>query len=176
MRHAGWIQTYTGRQFWPLDPRPCDVAIEDIAHALAMQCRFGGHCLRFYSTAEHSVYVSHHCGDDALAGLLHDGSEAYLLDMLAPIKQFMPDYKAAEKRCQAAVYQAFGLPEITPASVKRADMRMLKTERMQIMAQTGDPWVIDSETPLDVRIVGWSPSVAEVAFIDRFRQLTQVRA
>lgn len=176
MRHAGWIQTYTGRQFWPLDPKPYDVAIEDIAHALAMQCRFGGHCLRFYSTAEHSVYVSHHCGDDALAGLLHDGSEAYLLDMLAPIKQFMPDYKAAEKRCQAAVYQAFGLPEITPPRVKRADMRMLKTERMQIMAQTGDPWVIDSETPLDVRIVGWSPSVAEVAFIDRFRQLAQVRA
>lgn len=175
MKYPGWIQTYTGRQFRPLDPQPEDVAIEDIAHALSMQCRFGGHCLRFYSTAEHSVHVSHHCGADALAGLLHDGSEAYLLDMLAPIKQFLPDYKAAEKRCQIAVYQAFGLAEVTPPSVKRADQRMLKTERMQIMAQTGDPWVIDHLDPLDVRIVGWSPSVAEVAFIDRFRELTKVR-
>ena len=107
MKLAGWIQTYTGKKFWPLDPRPEDVDIVDIAHALSMQCRFGGHCLRFYSTAEHSVYVSHHCGSAALIGLLHDGSEAYLLDMLAPIKEYMPDYKAAEKRCQAAVYRAF---------------------------------------------------------------------
>ncbi|QDP20689.1 phosphohydrolase [Bradyrhizobium cosmicum] len=174
-RYAGWIQTYTGRQFWPLDPRPDDVVIEDIAHALAMQCRFGGHCLRFYSNAEHSVIVSRFSGDHALAGLLHDGSEAYLLDMLAPIKAYMPDYKAAEKRCQAAVYKAFGLANVTPPAVKRADVRLLKTERMQVMAQTNDDWVVDKEAPLDVQIVGWSPSVAEVAFIDRFRKLTRGR-
>lgn len=173
MKMAGWIQTYTGRKFWPLDPRPEDVAIEDIAHALSMQCRFGGHCLRFYSNAEHSVIVSHHCGSDGLAGLLHDGSEAYLLDMLAPIKGSMPDYKAAEKRCQAVVYQAFGLPEVTPADVKLADIRLLRTERMQVMQQTSDRWIIDDYEPLGVQISGWSPTVAEVAFLDRFEQLRQ---
>ncbi|WP_027517838.1 phosphohydrolase [Bradyrhizobium sp. WSM1417] len=171
MQLAGWIQTFTGKKFWPLDPRPEDVDIVDIAHALAMQCRFGGHCLKFYANAEHSVYVSHHSGADALAGLLHDGSEAYLLDMLSPIKAFMPDYKAAEKRCQAVVYQAFGLPDETPASVKTADRRLLKTERMQIMAPSADPWVIDAEETLPIQIGGWSPSTAKVAFLDRFEQL-----
>jgi hypothetical protein len=53
-----WIQTATGRPFWPIDPRPEDIDIEDIAHALSMLCRFGGHCLRFYSVAEHSVLLS----------------------------------------------------------------------------------------------------------------------
>ncbi|WP_018456825.1 hypothetical protein [Bradyrhizobium sp. WSM4349] len=173
MKLAGWIQTYTGKKFWPLDPRPEDVDIEDIAHALAMQCRFGGHCLRFYSNAEHSVLVSRFCGDDALAGLLHDGSEAYLLDMLSPIKQFMPDYKAAEKRCQAAVYRAFGLPETMPASVKQADRRALRTERLQIMRDIGEPWVVDSEQPLDAEIVGWAPLHARGLFLSRFAELTQ---
>ncbi|MCK1568948.1 phosphohydrolase [Bradyrhizobium sp. 173] len=171
MKLAGWIQTYSGKKFWPLDPRPEDVDIVDIAHALSMQCRFGGHCLRFYANAEHSVYVSHHCGADALVGLLHDGSEAYLLDMLSPIKAFMPDYKAAEKRCQAVVYRAFGLPEITPESVKVADRRLLKTERMQIMTPSAEQWVIDAEEPLPIQIGGWSPSTAKVAFLDRFEQL-----
>jgi hypothetical protein len=171
MKLAGWIQTYTGKKFWPLDPRPEDVDIVDIAHALSMQCRFGGHCTRFYSTAEHSVYVSHHCGSAALIGLLHDGSEAYLLDMLAPIKEYMPDYKAAEKRCQAAVYRAFGLPEVPPPGIKIADRRMLKTERMQIMAASADAWVIDAEDSLPIQIAGWSPTVAKVAFLDRFEQL-----
>lgn len=170
-KYGGWIQTYTGRKFWPLDPREDDVAIEDIAHALSLQCRFGGHCLRFYSNAEHSVIVSRFCGDDALAGLLHDGSETYLLDMLAPIKAFMPDYKAAEKRCQAAIFRAFGLPEAAPPSVKRADLRLLKTERDQVMAQTGDRWVVDDQEPLDVRILGLAPAAAEFAFLERFAEL-----
>jgi hypothetical protein len=176
MKLAGWIQTYTGKKFWPLDPRPEDVDIEDIAHALAMQCRFGGHCLRFYSNAEHSILVSKHCGDDALAGLLHDGSEAYLLDMLSPIKQFMPEYKAAEKRCQAAVYKAFGLPEVTPDSVKAADRRALRTERLQVMRDTGDPWVVDAEQPLDVKLAGWQPLHARGLFLQRFAELMQVPA
>jgi hypothetical protein len=58
--HTGnWIQTFTGRQYWPLDPREGDVYIEDIAHALSLQCRFTGHCRSFYSVAEHCVRVSH---------------------------------------------------------------------------------------------------------------------
>ena len=93
--------------------------------------------------------------------------------MLSPIKQFMPDYKAAEKRCQAVVYQAFGLPEVTPPRVKIADYRLLKTERDQIMASTSDPWLVDSEQPLPIRIGCWSAVDAEKAFLDRFRYLTR---
>lgn len=39
-RHGDWMQTFTGRQFWPLDPDAASIDIEDIAHALSMQCRY----------------------------------------------------------------------------------------------------------------------------------------
>lgn len=54
-RRGDFICTYTGRKFYPLDPRPEDVCIEDIAHALALVNRFGGHTRVPYSVAQHSV-------------------------------------------------------------------------------------------------------------------------
>src|ERR1039457_118422 len=84
----GFIGTFSGLRFWPLDPNPEKILIDDIAHALAHQCRFGGHASRFYSVAEHSVHVSRLCPpEDALWGLLHDASEAYLVDLPRPLKQ-----------------------------------------------------------------------------------------
>ena len=57
-RRGDWMQTHSGLRFYPLDPRPEDIRIEDIAHALPMICRFNGHCSRFYSVAEHSLNVA----------------------------------------------------------------------------------------------------------------------
>src|SRR5262245_27549306 len=101
-RIGDWMQTISGRKFWPLDPRPEEVCIEDIGHALSLVCRFGGHCHTFYSVAEHSVRVSllaedmakssAHWTDEnirmiALSGLLHDAAEAYIGDMVRPLKR-----------------------------------------------------------------------------------------
>ena len=82
LRNGSWLQTYTGIQFWPLDPRPEEIDIQDIAHALSLLCRFNGHCQRFYSVAEHSVHVSTILAPEfGLWGLLHDAAEAYLSDI-----------------------------------------------------------------------------------------------
>jgi len=82
-----WIQTYTGKKFWAFDAAIADICIEDIAHALAMRCRFGCHCKEFYSVAQHSVIVSHHLPPELkLWGLLHDATEAYLPDVPRPQK------------------------------------------------------------------------------------------
>jgi 5'-deoxynucleotidase YfbR-like HD superfamily hydrolase len=82
-----WIQTYQGGCFEPFNPHPDQIHIRDIAHALALTCRFTGHCLDFYSVAQHSVMVSQIVSHKhALAGLLHDASEAYLTDVASPIK------------------------------------------------------------------------------------------
>ena len=79
--------TYTGKEFYPLDPNPADIDIKDIAHALSNCCRFAGHIKSFYSVAQHSVIVSELCEpENALAGLLHDASEAYLSDIARPVK------------------------------------------------------------------------------------------
>src|ERR1035441_1601867 len=103
MAFHGSITTFSGVRFWPLIPNPADIRIEDIAHALSNQCRFGGHTREFYSVAEHSVRVSQLCTpENALWGLLHDASEAYLSDVTAPITELpqLEAYRAAERSLQ----------------------------------------------------------------------------
>jgi len=170
-RQGDWMQTVSGRQFWPIDPRPEDVHIEDIAHALSMMCRFGGHCDRFYSVAEHSVLLSWKVPqEDALWALLHDASEAYIADIVRPAKRFINGYKEMEVRIMAAVCGAFNLPIIPPPSVKRADTAILADEAAQIMGTKPKDWILP-EPPLGVRIIGLTPSAAKRAFLDRFQSL-----
>jgi uncharacterized protein len=87
------MQTYTGLAFWPLDPRPDEIRLVDIAHALSKLCRYGGQCLSFYSVAEHSLLVASKAPDHLkLVALMHDASEAYLLDIPRPIKRHLAGY------------------------------------------------------------------------------------
>lgn len=119
-----WLQTYTGRRIELFDPRPEQIDIEDIAHALAHECRYAGHVKEFYSVAQHSVIVSRLCEpQDALWGLLHDGAEAYLGDVVKPLKVTgaFAAFREMEMRMQLAICSRFGLPPEEPASVKRID-------------------------------------------------------
>jgi hypothetical protein len=176
-RAGDWIQTFSGIAFWPLDPRPDEIHIEDIAHALAMQCRFTGHVRRFYSVAEHSIHVSLLCDpSDALWGLLHDASEAYLADVARPVKRLpsMAEYKAAEKRLQSAIAGRFGLGANEPDSVQKADNVMLGIEARDLMAplQPGwEKWLALIGSHGLVLTQPWSPEEAEARFLARFQTL-----
>jgi 5'-deoxynucleotidase YfbR-like HD superfamily hydrolase len=104
-----WIQTFTGRQFWPLDPRPEDIELLDIAHALANKCRYTGHTRSFYSVAQHSVLVSEIVpAADAHWGLLHDASEAYLPDVARPVKRELAGFQEIENRLMGCVAERDG--------------------------------------------------------------------
>lgn len=134
-RKGDWIQTYTGARFWPLDPRPEDVHLEDIAHALAHQCRYGGHCRVHYSVAQHSIEVARAVPTgDRRAALLHDAAEAYLVDLPRPVKRMLPGYAEMEAAVWAAIAARFGLPAELPASVHEADERILADEARWLMA------------------------------------------
>lgn len=173
-RRGDWMQTFTGGRFWPLDPRPAEIHLADIAHALSLQCRYGGHCLRFYSVAEHSVHLARVASPEAaLWALLHDASEAYLADMVRPLKRSMPEYQAAEDRVMAAVHRAFGLdPAQEPAEVKALDNRILIDERAQVMRPTGEIWNYGGATdPLGISLEFWSPERAEREFLDAYAAL-----
>lgn len=170
-RKGDWIQTFTGRQFWPLDPRPEDIDLEDVAHALSNLCRFTGHCREFYSVGEHSVRVSWACDPgDAVWGLLHDASEAYIADMSRPVKGNMPAYKAMERVVMAAVCERFGLAIEEPASVKRADNVLLFTEARDLMCHPPNAWR-DIAVPLPEPIEPWEPKKARRRFLDRAADL-----
>lgn len=168
-RRGDWMQTYSGRQFWPLDPRADEVHIEDIAHALAMQCRYAGHCMRFYSVAEHSVHLARHFSYDAglaMWALLHDASEAYLVDVPRPVKPFLPGYKDAECAVQAAVCDAFGLPHEMPAAVHAADSAIIGDERVNMAACVAE-WS-GNYGGLGVQLEYWTPEEAETEFLAAF--------
>ncbi|MEO5340919.1 MAG: phosphohydrolase [Magnetococcus sp. MYC-9] len=171
-RRGAWIQTFTGVQFWPMDPRSGEIRIVDIAHSLAMLCRFNGHCRRFYSVAEHSVHVSHVVAPlHAPWGLLHDAAEAYISDMPQPIKRELSVFSMFEEQLQQVIARRFGLPDVLPAAVKQADMQLLATEKLALMGPEPAVWTGLPE-PLDPGLIrAWSPEQAEHAFLNRFYDL-----
>lgn len=176
-RRGDWMQTFTGRQFWPLDPRPEDVDIEDIAHHLALTCRFAGACREFYSVAQHSILVASNSPTYPLIGLLHDAAEAYVGDMIRSIKHApgMEQYCEAEKGVQRAIFQAFGVfAPIIPDEVKRADNVVLFTEARDLLVKGPSAWAEPIFEPLPEEIVPWHPDMAEEQFLLAFETLTTV--
>ena len=170
-RFGDWMQSYSGGVFYPLDPRPEDIKLRDIAHALSNLCRFGGHCVSFYSVAEHSVHVSRVVPkEDALWGLLHDATEAYLVDVPRPIKKYLGGYVEAEARLEAAIKAKFGLVGDMPASVKQADNDVLIAEAEQIMHKPLKLWSTPGK-PANVSIKCWAPERACQDFINRYLEL-----
>lgn len=165
------ISTYTGRLFHPLDPKPHEIDIRDIAHALALKTRFGGHAKTFYSIAEHSVRVSRFLPPDlALWGLLHDAGEAYLADVPRPVKALIPAFVAAEENILRIIAARYGLCWPMPAAVCIADDTLLVTEARDLMACGGKDWGMTA-APLSEQIVPVTWHEAEALFLARFDEL-----
>jgi len=171
-----WMQTYTGGRFYPLDPRAKDIDPRDIAHALSLLCRYGGHVDRFYSVAEHCVLMSLWVPPkDALEALLHDATEAYVVDVPRPLKRSIPGYRAIEDAVAVAVAARFGTGFDLPPSVHEADDRILLTERNALMPRASRDWYQDGRMePLPVPIEGWQPEEAERRYAERLAELLAV--
>jgi len=189
-RTHDWIRTYTGKKFYLFDSGPEDVCIEDIAHALSMQCRYNGHVARFYSVAEHSAYVSaivaaemgnkHYNIDTALWALLHDASEAYIGDVSRPLKQQpeMERYRSNEKRIQGVIAAKFGLTPTEPEIVTRADRAILGMEvrALKWAEPIATVEVLPDVIPIlrDIQF-GIAPENAKTKFLRLFDFMTQMR-
>lgn len=136
-----WIQTYSGRKFWPMSPRVEDVDLVDIAHALSQKCRFTGHCSEFWSVANHSITVSDECSQqNKLVALMHDAAEAYMPDVASPIKSLLPDLVEMESRIWKCISERFGLPFEIPTEVKNIDLLVLDSERRRFMSPSKHDW------------------------------------
>jgi uncharacterized protein len=205
---ATQIETASGRFVDVLDPDPAALDPADIAHALAMTCRYGGHVARFYSVAEHAILVEDLVRtlsrdvDLYLAAALHDAAEAYLGDVVSPLKYalrslehrssmafcdldgFRGSYKELTQRMERALGERFS---IDPAlfdhpTIARADMWALAIEARELTHTKGANWRWPGEIPNDgdlPRSVTWigglSPEGVEPIYLARLRHLLHVR-
>lgn len=160
-RKGDWIQTFTGKAFYPFDPRPEEIDLRDIGHALSNICRFGGHTAMFYSVAEHSVLLAGAVAKPFKAwALLHDAAEAYIGDIPRPIKRSIPQFAEAEGLILEAIARRFGLSPFIPKEVHEADNRILFDEAARVLGERPMPWR-DEKLPLGVTISFWNPPMAE---------------
>lgn len=157
------IATYNGSRFFVNDPTPEEIDINVIAHALSNLCRFGGHCSQFYSVAEHSIRVASILPPELqLTGLLHDASEAYLVDMPRPIKIIMPQYLEIEGKIMESVATKFNLFWPMPDHVKWADNALLAAEKKWLMPNSGDWGQLPDGYPYEINPL--PPDFAEEMF------------
>lgn len=177
------IITNSGRGLDVIDPNPKDILIEDIAHALSLQCRFNGHCKEFYSIAQHSLLVAYLLGywglnrKIQLAGLLHDASEYILGDVITPLKKHLQEYKDIESRVQRIINIKFGVDlqyELAYDDIKDADVVMLMWEREHILPKSDLKWDVrhvDRAIPPNWTFRAIAPEYAEHQFIIMFNEL-----
>lgn len=173
-----YVSTYLGNRFYPLEPRIDGIAIEDIAHGLAFQCRFNGQTCKFYSVAQHSLIVASLVPPHLrLEALLHDAAEAYLGDMVKPLKQLLPAFAAIEDRVTALIAEAFRLDFSDYRPIKQADLVALATEKRDLMPHSVEEWsYIDGIAPLPAPIEAMDPFRAKAAFLEEYQHLTAARA
>jgi uncharacterized protein len=183
-----WIQTFSGKQFYPVDPDPAAFSIRDQARALSMLCRYVGHVDRFYSVAEHAVRVSRLAGELAERngypldswtglewqrwGLIHDNSEAYTGDMSLPLKSHpaLAGFRELEHQLQTKIAVWLGLPEHEPALVAVADELLMGIEARALKSPVHPEWELPRLVP-GKHDLGWTPAWAEATYLRRFKRL-----
>lgn len=178
-----WMQLASGIRFWALNPDINFILLPDIAHSLAFQCRFGGHTRKFYSVAQHCILVSDLVREDSvelkLAGLLHDATEAYLVDLPRPVKNQMPIYKEVEDKLAALISKRFGLAPQLFIDVKKYDEEALSIEARSLMAPMHPDWYTTSvqeiiESPYHIKEY-LSPEKAKAEYMEVFNRLWMQR-
>lgn len=181
---GAYIETFTGKKFY-YDERmsKSQICIEDIAHALAIEPRFGGHSRVPYSVAEHCCYAFDevrrrvHGYGIALAALLHDAHEAYTKDLMKPLRmsKWLEGYMALAERVQAIIEERYSIANLSACDrglIKKIDIALLRIESAALMPSAGQEWVWPSkESQLSIYPVilnCWDWKTAKREFLDRF--------
>lgn len=140
------------------------VILEDIAWALSMTCRFGGHAKKFYSVAEHSCLVAERCKVYNLEGLMHDAAEAYIGDIVTPLKQHLNLH--IEKNVETLISKRFGLTYPWPEEVHVNDQVLLATEMVALFGKNYTDFEVDPR----INIACLSQKEAYRKFLETFEK------
>jgi hypothetical protein len=175
----GKLQTHTGLVFDLRNPTCEMICLEDIAHALSLTCRYGGHCREFYSVAQHSVLCAQQSIQDSQPigisrwVLMHDASEAYVTDLPRGLKNLLPEYKVLEDRIHLVISKRFAMSWPMPKEIKEYDNRVLITERDALLdhvTEAWDPWS-QIEPYANLAILPEPAEVAKAHFLEMCTKL-----
>lgn len=185
-RIGDYMRTYSGGRFYPLDPRPEDMNMNDIVQGLALQCRYAGQIHDFYSVAEHSCILADYTRDvlgfgpdDEFEALMHDAPEAYVTDVPRPIKHQTSDFVAMEARVERVIRKNWGMRPEKPSWMAEIDTRICMDEKAVLMPYRPDHdsspmWRIGE--PLGVKIHCWPWKQARSEFMTRFVDILRRQA
>jgi len=180
-KRGTWMQTFSGR-FYPLDPRPEEFEIKDIALSLSRINRYNGHNDAPISVAQHSVQ----CVDlvELIDGgdeeevhrhkrymLMHDATEAYVGDMVRPLKSIIPQFGEIEAKVWEACVERFEIEPIDPKVVKYYDNLACAWEKRDLCTSY-EHWPRMPEVPdVLLRMKSWTAKQSERQFIQMFNEL-----
>jgi hypothetical protein len=168
--YDGKFNAVSGKQIDLLCPTPDMICIEDIAHALSNICRFGGHSRLFYSVAQHSVLVAE-LGPIRLRkeALLHDATEAYVGDVIKPLKVLLGDvFENIENSFLKAIIKKFGLDDKRLLKVKQYDKEALELEHEYLQKGNFDELarkIIEYPGNIERLLVPWPPEISKRIFL-----------
>lgn len=182
-----FMMMLSGRQIDPLNLKPEDVEIGDIAQGLSLAFRFNGQTCRPFSVAEHSVNVARLIQKMRLPkeivrqALLHDAPEYILPDLCHTLK-VMPHfsfYRDTDAELWRVIAERFDVPVEMHPAVKEIDKRMASNEKMYLQGPAMPPhWVeymrqypllVDAEAGIDRYEV--ASGVVRRRFLDLFEQV-----
>lgn len=174
------IKTSAGHYFDLLSPTVDAIDIETIAHALSMTCRFGGHCPRYYSVAEHCVHAFRLAERDGVdrnnlrAILLHDAAEAYVGDIVKPLKVILGRaFGEIENAIETKINERFSISPC-PVAIKHYDRLMLIAEKTAMWPDDAEEWAgFRGLSCPDVHLQFWHPEAARGKFLDCFEEIDQ---
>lgn len=196
MNPVPWKQTITGRVFPMAGFTASDIDLHgDVAPALARICRYGGHVPgNPYSVAQHCCIGAdaalEETSDANLAAyvLLHDAHEAYFGDMTTPVERWLTALElelfgtsnqasalisTAKARLDTAIWRAAGLPppgRTYRDGVKSYDLRLLATERLQLLMHCPISWGAEVEAAQPIRMRGRISAWPVAKAIDEYQR------
>jgi 5'-deoxynucleotidase YfbR-like HD superfamily hydrolase len=155
------IRTNSGIYMNVFEPKASMVNINDIAHALSFMPRFGGHLNRFYSVAQHSLLCVNLATsiEDKKTMLMHDASEAYMLDIPTPIKNRLPEYKKYEATLMKLISFKFGFDFPMNETLMGVDAEALNIEWENMVVTNNTDFIC------------MTSEEAKKAFLDKFNEL-----
>lgn len=171
------IRLRSGRYLDLRRPQPDQFTFADIAGGLSKICRFGGQCERFYSVAEHSYHCARQAMKDGLTireqqcVLMHDAAEAFIGDIVKPLKIMLPDYAHLETLMENCILNKYDL-DCDPNLIREIDHAMLIAERRGMFSPDSETWTGENSVrKLSVDFKFWTPNEAEEMFVWRAREL-----